>query len=151
VRISAKADYAMRALLELAAKDEPLVKGDDIAEAQGIPIKFLEKIMSELKTAGIVGSQRGAEGGYSLIRPPAEVKLADVMRAIDGPIAIVRDTRPENLDYAGAAKGLRSAWVALRSSMRVVLESVTLADVLAEEFPPEVAEMLADPEAWESD
>ncbi len=114
MRISAKADYAMRALLELAATDEELLKGDDISDSQGIPFKFLEKIMSELKTAGIVFSQRGAEGGYSLVRPAAEVNLAEIMRAIEGPIAIVRDTRPENLEYEDPAKGLTSAWVALR-------------------------------------
>ena len=151
MRISAKADYAMRALLELAATDEELLKGDDISESQSIPFKFLEKIMSELKTAGIVFSQRGAEGGYSLVRPAGEVNLAEIMRAIEGPIAIVRDTRPENLEYEDPAKGLTSAWVALRSSMRVVLESVTLANVLEEKFPPEVTALLDDPNAWESD
>jgi Rrf2 family protein len=151
MRISAKADYAMRALLELAATDEELLKGDDISESQGIPIKFLEKIMSELKTAGIVFSQRGAEGGYSLVRPASEVTLADVMRAIEGPIAVVRDTRPENLEYEDPARGLTSAWVALRGSMRVVLESVTLASVLNEKFPPEVKALLDDPNSWESD
>jgi Rrf2 family protein len=151
VRISAKADYAMRALLELAASDQELMKGDDLAERQGIPIKFLEKIMSDLKLAGIVSSQRGADGGYALVRKPDEVTLAEVLRAIEGPIAIVRDTRPESLEYEGPAEGLQSAWVALRSSMRIVLETLTLADILDREFPEPVASMLADDGAWESD
>jgi Rrf2 family protein len=151
MRISAKADYAMRALLELAASEAPPVKAEDIAHNQRIPVKFLEKIMGDLKTVGIVASQRGAEGGYSLARPAAEVTLAEVLRAIEGPLASVRDIKPEHLEYQGPAKGLRPALVALRCSMRAVLESVTLADVLSEKFPPEVATMIADPGAWESD
>jgi Rrf2 family protein len=147
VRISAKADYAIRAAAELAAAPG-LLKGDQIATAQSIPIKFLENILSELRHAGLVASQRGAEGGYALARPAAEIRLADVIRAVDGPLAHVRGTRPENLEYAGAAAALRDVWIALRKSIRGVLEAVTLADLAAGELPGEVAALATDPEAW---
>jgi len=148
MRISAKADYAMRAVLELAAAERPPLKRDEIAGAQKIPVKFLETILGELKHAGIVASQRGAEGGYALARPREEVALADVLRVIEGPLASVRDQRPESLSYAGSAETLPEVWVALRSSMRAVLERVTLADVVNHDLPAEVAELVADPEAW---
>ena len=147
MRISAKADYAIRAAAELAAAPG-LLKGDQIAAAQSIPIKFLENILSELRHAGLVASQRGAEGGYALARPPAEVRLADVIRAVDGPLAHVRGTRPENLEYTGAAEPLRDVWIALRKNIRGVLETVTLADLAAGELPAEVATLATDPEAW---
>jgi Rrf2 family protein len=148
MRISAKVDYALRALTELAAAEEPPVKGERIAAAQAIPIKFLENILVELRNAGLVQSQRGADGGYWLARPAAQITIADVMRAVEGPLANVRGTRPEALDYQGSAASLREVWVALRASMRTVLETVTLADVAEGELPPAVETLISDPEAW---
>jgi Rrf2 family protein len=149
VRVSAKADYALRAAAELAvAEGAGPVKGEQLARAQGIPPKFLENILLELRHAGLVQSQRGAEGGYWLARPAAEITLAAVIRAVEGPLANVRGTRPEAVEYAGAAEPLRQVWIAVRASLRGVLESVTLADVAAGELPASLDELLADPEAW---
>ena len=149
MRISAKADYALRAAAELAAAEGggPL-KGDAIAKAQEIPVKFLENILLELRHAGLVHSQRGAEGGYWLARPATEISVAEVIRAVEGPLANVRGTRPESVEYAGAAATLRDVWIALRASLRLVLESVTLADLAGGELPDSVRALVADPEAW---
>jgi len=149
MRVSAKADYALRAGAELAAAAGGPLKGERIAQAQGIPLKFLENILLDLRHAGLVHSQRGAEGGYWLARPAAEVSLADVIRAVEGPIANVRGVRPEQVEYAGAAEALRDVWVALRASMRAVLEDVTLADLAGARLPTEVIELTQDPEAWQ--
>ena len=130
VRVSAKADYALRAVIELAASADGPVKGERIAQAQDIPLKFLENILLELRRAEIVASQRGAEGGYQLAKPAVEVSLADVIRAVEGPIATVRGARPEDAEYTGAATGLRDVWIELRASMRGVLEETSLADVV---------------------
>ena len=131
MRISAKVDYAMRALVELAANgDGSPVTAERLAEAQGIPQKFLQNILLELRRAEIVASQRGAEGGYQLAKPASEVSLADVIRAVEGPIATVRGARPEDAAYTGAATGLRDVWIELRASMRGVLEETSLADVV---------------------
>jgi Rrf2 family protein len=148
MRVSAKVDYAVRAGAELAAAGEGPVKGERIAQAQEIPLKFLENILLDLKHAGLVQSQRGTEGGYWLARPPEEISLADVIRAVEGPIANVRGLRPEQVEYAGAAEPLRDAWVAVRANLRAVLENVTLADLAAGRLPDEVARIAADPEAW---
>jgi Rrf2 family protein len=148
VRVSAKADYAIRAALELAAAGEGPVKGDRIAQAQEIPQNFLENILADLRNAGIVASRRGADGGYWLARPAAEVSLADVIRAVDGPLANVRGVRSEQLSYHGSAEPLLDVWVAVRASLRSVLERVTLADVAAGDLPANVRELAADPEAW---
>src|SRR5262245_31724365 len=148
VRISAKADYAIRATVELATAGDGPVKGERIAQAQAIPIKFLENIMVDLRNAGLVRSQRGAEGGYWLARPGAEITLADVIRAVDGPLASVRGTRSEELAYEGSAEPLREVWIAVRASLRNVLESVTLADVARRELPASVALLAAEPDAW---
>jgi len=149
VRVTAKVDYAVRAAVELAAAGEGPVKGERIAEAQGIPLKFLENILLELKHAGLVQSQRGAEGGYWLARAPAEIALAEVIRAVEGPIANVRGERPEQVEYAGASEQLRDVWIAVRASLRAVLERVTVADVAAGRLPDEVARLASDPEAWQ--
>ena len=137
MRVSAKADYAIRAMIELAvAEDEGgPVKGDRIAQAQQIPIKFLENILGDLRQGGLVRSQRGAEGGYWLARPAKEIAVADVIRAVEGPIAHVRGVRPEDVEYAGSARPLRDLWIALRANMRAVLETVTLADLARGELP----------------
>lgn len=153
MHVSAKADYGMRALLSLtqAHGEDPtrLVKGEAIASSQGIPMKFLEGILRQLRQAGIVASQRGAEGGYRLDRDPASVTIADVVRALDGPLAAVRGQRPEDLDYSGASEHLRDVWVAVRAAMRHVLEGVTLADVASGAMPDEVTSLLAEPGAWQ--
>ena len=149
MRISAKADYALRAAAELAAAEGsgPL-KGDAIAKAQEIPVKFLENILLELRHAGLVHSQRGAEGGYWLARPATEISVAEVIRAVEGPLANVRGTRPESVEYAGPAGALRDVWIALRASLRSVLESVSLADLAGGELPESVRALVADPDAW---
>jgi Rrf2 family protein len=149
VRVTAKVDYAVRAAVELAAAGDGPVKGERIAEAQGIPLKFLENILLELKHAGLVQSQRGAEGGYWLARPPAEIALAEVIRAVEGPIANVRGERPEQVEYDGAAEQLREVWIAVRANLRAVLERVTVADVAAGRLPEDVARIASDPEAWQ--
>jgi Rrf2 family protein len=148
VRTTAKADYAVRAAVELAAAADGPVKAERIAAAQEIPVNFLENILAELKRAGIVDSRRGAAGGYLLARPAAEISLADVIRAVEGPLANVRGMSPEALAYEGSAARLRDVWVALRASVRSVLEQVSIADVAHGELPPHVAALTRDPEAW---
>src|SRR5215831_13690009 len=150
MRVSAKVDYALRACVELAvaAGDGP-VKGERIAQAQGVPLKFLENILLDLRHAGLVQSQRGAEGGYWLALPPAEVSLADVIRAVEGPIANVRGVRPEQVEYDGAARPLQDVWIALRAGMRAVLEDVTLGDLAAGRLPEPVVELTRDADAWQ--
>ena len=130
MRVSAKVDYALRAMLELAAAGG-LVKGEQLATAQAIPQKFLESILIDLRHAELVASRRGMEGGYTLARPAEEISLADVIRAVEGPIATVRGARPEEVEYDGAAVGLQPLWLELRAAMRSVLEETTLADVVA--------------------
>jgi Rrf2 family protein len=149
VRVSAKTDYAIRAALELAAApDDKPVKGERIATAQAIPLRFLENILMQLRHAGLVDSRRGADGGYRLARPAAEVTLADVIRAIDGPLAGVSGARPETLGFEGVAQPMCDIWIAVRASLRGVLERVTLADVVAGELPAHVRELVADEDAW---
>jgi Rrf2 family protein len=148
VRLSAKADYALRASVELAGSGDGPMKADAIARAQDIPQRFLEQILLDLKHAGLVASQRGAEGGYWLARPAAEIPLADVIRAVEGPLANVRNQRPEELEYRGSAKPLQDVFIALRANVRAVLEKVTLADVAAGELPERVRELAGDGDAW---
>lgn len=151
MQISAKADYAMRALLALAAFEEgAVVKGEALAASQNLPRKFLENIMLELRRAGIVTSHRGADGGYRLARPPADITVADVMRAVDGPLAEVRGLRPETTAYVGAAEHLQEVWVAVRASLRAVLESVSVADVVDGKLPKTVLKLANDPDSWVS-
>ena len=149
MRVTAKADYAVRAALELAAAEEgkPL-KGEQIAAAQHIPLKFLENILIELRHAGIVRSQRGPEGGYWLDRPAGEVSLGDVIRVVEGPLASVRGEPAEDLHYSGAAEELQDVWVALRASLRSVLDKVTLEQVATGRLPSELASLIKDPDAW---
>lgn len=149
MRLSAKADYALRAAAELAAADEgaPL-KAEQIAAAQKIPPKFLESILLQLRNGGLVRSQRGAEGGYWLARPAAEITLADVIRVVDGPLASVRGERPESLAYGGAAEPLGRVWIAVRANLRAILETVTLADLAAGELPRDVVALTEPRDAW---
>ena len=148
MRVSAKADYAIRAAVELAAAGDGPVKGERIATAQQIPSNFLENILADLRNSGLVASKRGADGGYWLARPAAEVSLADVIRAVDGPLANVRGVRSEQVVYAGTAEPLRDVWVAVRAGLRALLEHVTLADVAQNALPPEITALAADPDAW---
>jgi Rrf2 family protein len=148
VRVSAKADYAVRAAVELAVAGDGPVKAEQIAQAQEIPLKFLESILLDLRNAGLVNSRRGVEGGYWLARPAAEISLAQVIRAVDGPIANVRGMRPEDVSYTGTATQLRDVWIAVRASLRAVLERVTLAAVASGELPASVEELAANPDAW---
>jgi Rrf2 family protein len=148
VRVSAKADYAIRAAVELAAAGDGPTKGERIAQAQSIPPNFLENILVDLRNAGLVGSRRGADGGYWLARPADEISLADVIRAVDGPLANVRGLRSEQVEYDGSAEPLRDVWVAVRASLRAVLENVTLADLASGELPDHVRQLAADPDSW---
>ncbi len=149
MRVSAKVDYALRAALELAAAGDGPIKGERIAQAQDIPLKFLENILLELRHHGLVQSQRGAEGGYWLARPAEEITLAEVIRAVEGPLANVRGVRPESVEYDGPAERLQQVWIAVRASLRSVLETVTLADVAAGKLPEPIAAVTDDPEAWQ--
>jgi Rrf2 family protein len=150
VRITAKADYAVRAAVELAAvgPDARPVKGEVLAQSQDIPQNFLENILTELRRAGIIRTRRGAEGGYQLARPADEVTVADVLRAVEGPLAAVQGIRPDELEYGGAAEKLPEVWVALRASLRDVLEHVTLADIARGRLPAAVRERTRPKDAW---
>lgn len=147
MNVSAKADYALRALVEMAARREPIY-GESLAERQEISTKFLFAILNDLRRAGLVVSQRGPEGGYRLARTADQITAADVIRAVDGPIALVRNLAPEATSYQGAATHLSELWVAIRASLRQVLEDVTIADLLSGEFSERVVELVADPDAW---
>ena len=148
MRVSAKADYAVRAAAELAAADEDPVKGERLAEAQEIPLQFLEHILLEMKHHGIVRARRGAKGGYWLARPADTISIADVVRAVEGPIAHVQSDAPEAIEYRGNAKHLQEVWIAVRANLRAVLEHVTLADLVSGEMPELVEELAAEPDAW---
>src|SRR5947208_6234887 len=149
MRISAKADYAVRAAVELAAApDEKPVKAERIATAQGIPLNFLENILGELRHAGVVRSHRGAEGGFRLARPPADVTVADIIRAVEGPLASVRGGPPEEATYAGAAEALPRVWIAVRANLRGVVERVTIAAVSSGRLLGASEKLAGDPEAW---
>src|SRR3954452_7648199 len=148
MRISAKVDYAVRAALELAAAGGEPIKGEAIADAQDIPLKFLENILGELKHTGIVASRRGAQGGYWLAKPPAAVSLADIVRAVEGPLASVRGQGPESLTYKGEAVPLQKVWIALRENIRAGMDDTSLADVVAGDLPADVRELSEPAEAW---
>jgi Rrf2 family protein len=142
MRMSAKAEYAVRAMVQLATVDGGVrVTTDDLAQAQGIPPQFLVDILSDLRNDRLVRSHRGRDGGYELARPGSEISLADVLRSIDGPLASVRDVGLGDLPYSGPTAALTDVWRALRASMRSVLEETTLADVVAGALPNHVASM----------
>jgi len=147
VQVSAKLDYAVRAMLELAAASPERRTRDQLAEAQAIPAKYLEAILGSLRHAGLVRSQRGPDGGFTLAAAPAEVTVAQIARAAEGPLTLVQGQRPESVRYDGA-EALTDLWVAVRAALRSVLESVTLADLLAGQLPAEVAELIDDDDAW---
>jgi Rrf2 family protein len=151
MRLSARVDYALRAVVELAAAVDGsgrLVTADQLAQAQGIPPKFLESILLQLRRGGVVNAQRGPDGGYWLGRAANEISMADVIRVIDGPLANVRGHRPEALGYQGAAQPLQEVWIALRASEREILEMVTIEDVANAKLPDRIRELAADPTAW---
>ncbi len=154
MRTTAKVDYAVRATIELArayptdgSRPSPVTR-QTIADSQEIPAKFLEHILADLKRSRLIGSVRGADGGYWLNRPPAEIAMADIIRAVEGPLADVRGERPESLDYPADLEALQRAWIAVRANLRAVLEHVSLADLAAGALPPDVDAIAADPEAW---
>jgi Rrf2 family protein len=151
MHVTAKADYAVRAVVELAAgsQDAPR-KVDEVARAQGIPVSFLENILTQLRSSGIVRSQRGPEGGYWLAQPAAQLNLAQVIRAVEGPLVGVRGLRPEEVEYQGSAESLQQVWIALRANLRKVLEHVTVADVAAGKLPKDVVALTKQEEAWET-
>jgi Rrf2 family protein len=151
MHVTAKADYAVRAVVELAgsAQGSPR-KVDEVAQAQHIPVSFLENILTQLRSSGIVRSQRGPEGGYWLAQPPEQVTLADIIRAVEGPLVGVRGQRPEEIEYVGSAESLQSVWIALRTNLRKVLESVSVADVAAGKLPKDVMALTREEEAWQT-
>src|SRR3954452_25490402 len=146
MRLSARVDYALRALSELAAADGPRTV-EQLSDAQRLPNKYLESILGELRRTGLLRSQRGPDGGYRLARPADAISIADVIRALDGELANVRGSRPENLSYVGAAAALQEVWIALRASERAILEGVTLAHVASGQLPNAVVELVANPSA----
>jgi Rrf2 family protein len=151
MHVTAKADYAVRAVVELAdsAQDSPR-KVDEVAQAQNIPVSFLENILTQLRSSGIVRSQRGPEGGYWLAQPADEVNLAQIIRAVEGPLVGVRGQRPEEVEYIGSAESLQQVWIALRANLRKVLENVTVADVAAGRLPKEVLALTREEQAWQT-
>ncbi len=153
MRITAKADYAVRAAVELAAAaavgDERPVKGEQLARLQGIPQNFLENILTELRRAGIVRTRRGVDGGYQLARPASSITVAEVLRAVEGPLAAVQGVRPDELEYPHAAAALPEVWVALRASLRDVLEHVSLADIASGSLPKKVTYRTRVDDAWQ--
>ena len=154
MRVSAKADYAIRAVVELGAHFRPdeqpsPMKGEAIAQAQRIPMKFCENILSELRGAGVVDSRRGVDGGYWLAVDPATVRLGDIIRIVEGPLAAVRGDSPTDVDFVGTSSAMREVWVAVRASLRRVLDVVTVADVVHGTLPADVRQLLDDPGAWD--
>jgi Rrf2 family protein len=148
MRVSAKADYAVRAVAELAASPDGPVKGERLADSQDIPLQFLEHILLDLKHSGIVRARRGAKGGYWLAKPAEEVSIADVIRAVEGPIAHVQSAPPESITYSGSARELQNVWIAVRASLREVLESTSLANLVSGELPDHVRELSDDKDSW---
>jgi Rrf2 family protein len=149
MRISAKEDYAVRAVLELAAADGHPLTREQIAQAQDIPTAFLQNILIELRHAEIVEAQRGRDGGFKLARPARELTVADVVRAVSGPLATVRGVRPPAISYNARAEPLKDVWIAVRANIRSVLEKVTLADLAAGTMPAAIKKIAANPENWE--
>jgi Rrf2 family protein len=151
MHVTAKADYAVRAVVELVgSKQESPRKVDDVAQAQGIPVSFLENILTQLRSSGIVRSQRGPEGGYWLARPADTLNLAQIIRAVEGPLVGVRGQPPEEIEYTGSAEALQQVWIAVRANLRMVLEHVTVAEVSAGKLPKRVLALTREEEAWEA-
>jgi Rrf2 family protein len=151
MHVTAKADYAVRAVVELADSSQAAPrKVEDIATSQAIPVSFLENILTQLRSSGVVRSQRGPEGGYWLAHPPEEVNLAQIIRAVEGPLVGIRGQRPEEIEYAGSSQSLQQVWIAVRANLRAVLEQVTVADVAAGSLPKDVLALTRAEEAWQT-
>ncbi len=148
MQVTARVDYALRALVELAAATGHLTSRDDLAAAQAIPPRYLESILLQLRQAGLVIGQRGATGGYRLSRPADKITVAEVSRAVDGPLAVVQGLRPEQIVYEGTARHLGELWIGLRAAVRMVMENVTIAELLSGDYPASVRALFGDPEAW---
>jgi Rrf2 family protein len=149
VRVSAKTDYAVRALIEMAGRDDGRpVSAEEIGRRQDIPHGFLQAILADLRRAGVVASQRGQSGGWRMAQDPSAVTVADVIRAVDGPLVSVYGLRPEAVSYNETAGVLQHVWIAARSSLREVLEQVTIESLVAGELPPDVAARTSDEDAW---
>jgi Rrf2 family protein len=149
MHVTAKADYAVRAVVELASSSQASPrKVDEVAQAQAIPVSFLENILTQLRSSGVVRSQRGPEGGYWLAQPAEEIDLAHVIRAVEGPLVGIRGQRPEEVEYEGSAESLREVWIAVRANLRNVLENVTVADVASGRLPKDVLALTRAEEAW---
>ncbi|KIR65811.1 Rrf2 family transcriptional regulator [Micromonospora harpali] len=149
MQISARGDYAVRAALSLATAYPSLLSTQAIAAEQDMPRKFLEAVLADLRRAGLVRAQRGAEGGYTLARPPKEITIGAILRAVDGPLAGVRGMRPEETSYDGAAENLPRLWVAVRAAVRQVVDEVSLAEMASGRLPGHVRRLIARPDAWE--
>jgi Rrf2 family protein len=149
MHISARGDYAVRAALGLAAAYPATLSSAVLAAQQDLPRKFLEAILGDLRRAELARSQRGVEGGYVLTRPPDDIAIGEILRAVDGPLADVRGRRPEDAAYEGTAAHLQELWVAVRAAVRNVLDEVTLADVLRGKLPAHVRRLTLAPDAWQ--
>lgn len=150
MHLTATADYALRAVIEIAEAHPEHITAQQISETQDIPLKFIENILATLKRAGVVNAKRGVEGGYWLARPASSITLADIIRAVEGPLANVRGTRPEHVKYHGAARPLRDVWVALRVNLRSVLEAVTVEHIVTGKLPTTISKLTRRREAWHS-
>jgi Rrf2 family protein len=149
VQISARGDYAIRAALSLASAHPSLMSAQAIAQQQDMPRKFLEAVLADLRRAGIVRAQRGAEGGYTLASLPREISIGAILRAVDGPLAGVRGLRPEETQYEGAAENLPRLWVAVRAAVRDVVDEVSLAELVSGRMPAHVRKLTNRPDAWQ--
>jgi Rrf2 family protein len=148
MQVSAKVDYAVRALLEVATSDSSRITRDELSEAQEIPPRYLEVVLNDLRRAGLLLGHRGSSGGYSLGRPADMITVADVARAVDGPLALVQGRRPEDVKYSGSSVHLHELWIGLRAAVRSVLEAVTIADLASGYLPPAVRSLVDDGDAW---
>jgi len=148
MQITARVDYAVRALLEVSASEPGRVSRDELAAAQDIPPRYLEAVLLELRRAGLLVGHRGSTGGYSLGRPANEITVADVARAVDGPLALVQGKRPEHVSYTGSSTNLHELWIGLRAAVRSVMEAVTIADLGSGELPASVRLLVDNPDAW---
>ena len=150
MRVSAKSDYALRALIEMASRgDGPAVSAEELGKQQEIPHGFLQAILADLRRAGVVVSQRGQSGGWRLAGKAEAISVADVIRAVDGPLVSVYGLRPEAVSYSGSAEVLQHVWIAARRSLRDVFERVTIADLASRDLPQAVTSRTGDEDAWQ--
>ncbi|KAA0233651.1 MAG: putative HTH-type transcriptional regulator [Acidimicrobiales bacterium] len=148
MQVTARVDYALRALVQLAAADPARLTRDELAAAEGIPPRYLESVLLSLRQAGLIVGQRGTAGGYSLGRPAEQITVAEVSRLVDGPLALVQGRRPEDTEYGSTSRHLNKLWVGLRAAVRSVMENVTVADLLSGDLPPQVMALVDNPDAW---